>query len=744
MAFQVHTGKSGLKSLESQDGFMQNVTSRKGSGATTLFILTALVCVPAVAATYHLDSSGGDDRNDGLTPETAWQTLPRVGEVSLGPGDTILFKRGGIWNGQFLLATSGKAGNPITLGAYGTGESPIFTGAVPVFGWTVEDSNRYSAVVTSRPAMVVFDGVRGMEQASIQDVDGDFEWYWSDDTLTVYASGVVKEIDAVLSRFVLGVTGASHVVFRDLTVRYALDPVYLSEANDVLLDGLTVYDNMGAAAISISSETEGAGERNTVQNCSLYNTSRSSASSEEDFDGCGILLLGEHCRNNLVSKNVVYGSGHEGIVVFGGSNNTITGNFVSRSARSGIRVAQSSAGGNRIEGNLVYENTQQVDDRFGIDLIMVGNGNIVRYNIVHDQHDTYNDPSIPAASTNQGRKYGSGGIRFDGADYWGNLLTESTGNKAYYNLIYNEYCGIQSFNFCNVEISNNTVVDSDMFGVLVVAVGGVQTRDNVVRNNIVYTANRFLMYHYAGINTVFDHNTYYPDGPTSFVWQTGEDVYNMSDFALWRTRSGQDINSRLADPRFMSVEAVDFRLKAESPCIDRGADLGYTRDLAEAPVPMGKAADIGAFEYESAGEGEGEGEPVEAGSLVCLVSPVEAAIAGARWRVDGGGWHKSGEGVDNLAVGEHIVRFSFLRLWRKPPDQKVIIIANETYRSTAVYTKLPDGISCFGSSLPYPPERHASGDLLIFVCSAGLLALLRRARSRTKTARQRKGFAEWH
>ncbi len=52
-----------------------------------------------------------------------------------------------------------------------------------------------------------------------------------------------------------------------------------------------------------------------------------------------------------------------------------------------------------------------------------------------------------------------------------------------------------------------------------------------------------------------------------------------------------------ADPLFVNLSGRDFRLQAESPAIDHGANLGYTVDYAGMPVPQGAAPDCGAYEY---------------------------------------------------------------------------------------------------------------------------------------------------
>jgi hypothetical protein len=82
----------------------------------------------AAGNTYYVDSSRADDSGDGLTPSTAWKSLSKVNSTTFQPGDHVLFKAGGIWNGQLWPKGSGSAGNPIVIDMYGTGNKPVFNG----------------------------------------------------------------------------------------------------------------------------------------------------------------------------------------------------------------------------------------------------------------------------------------------------------------------------------------------------------------------------------------------------------------------------------------------------------------------------------------------------------------------------------------------------------------------------------------------------------------------------------------
>ena len=44
--------------------------------------------------TYYVDAENGNDKKDGLTPETAWKTIDKVNKTTFEPGSAILLKRG--------------------------------------------------------------------------------------------------------------------------------------------------------------------------------------------------------------------------------------------------------------------------------------------------------------------------------------------------------------------------------------------------------------------------------------------------------------------------------------------------------------------------------------------------------------------------------------------------------------------------------------------------------------------------
>lgn len=65
---------------------------------TTVASMMPAVPVQAAGAdgtgtTYYVDSKGGNDNNDGTSESKAFQTLDKVNELDLEPGDTVLLKK---------------------------------------------------------------------------------------------------------------------------------------------------------------------------------------------------------------------------------------------------------------------------------------------------------------------------------------------------------------------------------------------------------------------------------------------------------------------------------------------------------------------------------------------------------------------------------------------------------------------------------------------------------------------------
>jgi hypothetical protein len=146
--------------------------------------------------TYYISSSGSDAAN-GTTQSSPWKTLNKIYDVShevggaeghieyFHPGDSILFKRGDVFEGEVHNTLfEGTSDSNIVIGAYGTGDKPLFYGDMRGVTWTV--------VPGHSPIYQAFVGRGTRLNRALQWVGGEWkslvfgdqrEWYWDYDTL---------------------------------------------------------------------------------------------------------------------------------------------------------------------------------------------------------------------------------------------------------------------------------------------------------------------------------------------------------------------------------------------------------------------------------------------------------------------------------------------------------------------------------------------------------------------------------
>ena len=75
--------------------------------------------------TYFVSSINGSDSNDGLSPDTAFETLGKINEIKLMPGDKVLLEKDSVFSNQYLhIKNCGKFGEDIIeITSYGDGEN---------------------------------------------------------------------------------------------------------------------------------------------------------------------------------------------------------------------------------------------------------------------------------------------------------------------------------------------------------------------------------------------------------------------------------------------------------------------------------------------------------------------------------------------------------------------------------------------------------------------------------------------
>ena len=115
-------------------------------------------------------------------PSRAWKTYASRG---FSEGDTVLFKRGSVFRGV-LHTRNGTDQAPITYGAYGEGDKPVFLGSVPANEpehWVQERPSvwRYTGTFPSEVCNVVFNNGEscGILRWRIEDLQQPGDWHYT-------------------------------------------------------------------------------------------------------------------------------------------------------------------------------------------------------------------------------------------------------------------------------------------------------------------------------------------------------------------------------------------------------------------------------------------------------------------------------------------------------------------------------------------------------------------------------------
>lgn len=167
---------------------------------------------------------------------------------------------------------------------------------------------------------------------------------------------------------------------------------------------------------------------------------------------------------------------------------------------------------------------------------------------------------------------------------------EITNSGSNLNISYNISDDYQQFAFFwegdNSRIENNTIIRTRPANSSVNVVFTFKNDGYIVRNNILVLSDSLQVfaggaYGVKNFNQLHENNLYFvPSGNNN-------------------NPIGQPVGEGeiIGNPLFRNFKKSDFRLQSKSPAIDAGKDLGYKFDFLWKPLPSGKSADIGAFEY---------------------------------------------------------------------------------------------------------------------------------------------------
>jgi len=559
------------------------------------------ISLPAYATTYYVDASGGDDFNDGLSPQTAWKTISKVNSMDFKPGDTILFKRGEIWREQLIVPSSGTEGNPITFGAYGEGEKPKITGANVETGWEGPDENGVWKISgDSRHYKILLEDGQKLQKISPTDGSDLNPGQWGgDDSNYIYykpSSGTPDDhiVELGTRKRLLYINGKSYIKVENLRFEAGncSEPGYNS--GPLYLRGIVVLQDS--------------------HSCEILNC-------EVSCGGCLGISLND-CTDCTIKSNELTYIEIRAINIRGNSSDiTVSFNHI-------YHIGKKAS----------IRNGSNVSDKEGIAISSSGSqkpSNItVEHNVIHDIGCEFSDKSTRAKGIVVYSGEGEGNItdiiirynKIFNCDGRGISLENVDGNhEIYYNIIFNNGIGNkESSTFwggliihthigttSNVKVFNNIIWRNDggpgtgSKANLYLEVRPDSTLTFSFKNNIIglfqNSSGYDLIYVPSGtLNLESDYNLFYEDSGNKNCIKRGGKVYDFAHVlgdqsGYYSYDKSQDQNSIDQDPLFIDALNGNFHLQSTSRCIDAGTDVGLAEDMEGNPVDY--APDIGAYEY---------------------------------------------------------------------------------------------------------------------------------------------------
>lgn len=184
-----------------------------------------------ITGTKYYFSPGGNDENDGKSPETALRTLEALSQLSLEPGDAVLLERDSI----FRTYSAIQVQDGVTYGSYGKGAKPQIYGSPYNFAagdyweptkmknvWKAEYLYEFIGCAVYNHGEVV--GNLRWDPAKLSE-NGDFYNAPDEDAVYIYCdkgnpSKAFESIEFAVGRTLLRNGGAGNCVIDNLCLKY--------------------------------------------------------------------------------------------------------------------------------------------------------------------------------------------------------------------------------------------------------------------------------------------------------------------------------------------------------------------------------------------------------------------------------------------------------------------------------------------------------------------------------------------
>jgi hypothetical protein len=207
--------------------------------------------------TYYVDSTNGNDGNDGKSPAQAIKTTTKVNTLALQPGDNVLFKRGEIWrilDTSEIVDRSGDATGYITYAAYGEGPKPLLIRSKEAnsnSNWSTTAANVWQSQFTINDdvGLAIYNNENsyGAKESTLAGLNSQGEFFYdsASDRVYIYSVGnpatYYSDIELSKKGNIFDINNGQYIVIQDLDLRYSgKDAVFILNSDHVYLTNLTV------------------------------------------------------------------------------------------------------------------------------------------------------------------------------------------------------------------------------------------------------------------------------------------------------------------------------------------------------------------------------------------------------------------------------------------------------------------------------------------------------------------------
>ena len=501
--------------------------------------LVAPLEVSAANTTYYVDSVAGDDSNNGTSTSTPWKTLTKVNATTFSSGDKILFKAGGVWNGQLWPKGSGTSGSPIVIDMYGAGNKPIING----------NGTNYPAKHSG--AVMLYN-----------------QSYWEINNLEVtnYSSTVTSDRAAILVYSCTGIV--NHVYVRNCYVHDVnSNTAGYKITGGIIFSGTNIDKDGGNTA------TDSGFNDVLVEGCRVYNVTKEGIRTKSDNNGA----------YPRVSSNIIF------------RNNSLEEIWGDAVVMSEIKS------GGLAEYNVIKRHSLTSSGNYAGLWTHYSTGTVLQYNEVFDGIAGYNDGEAFDSDNNCTGEVFQYNYSHNNKGGFMLIMPSATNLTVRYNVSENDGNGTELFHYTGNTATTNQFYNNTFYigsGITTTIFKSSSGTSRAVKfyNNIIRsdgTVSKFSDGTWAA-GTEFKNNCFYP--------ATIDDVGGPSSHTGLITSDPKLTNPGGAVSNIDMKSAgklPGYQLQSDSPCINTGLSITGNggKDFWGNPLYSGNP-DIGAHEYQ--------------------------------------------------------------------------------------------------------------------------------------------------